>query len=117
MRLVGRSTRKVAAEARQRFVQAPFLAASGPRDAHAGGRNGFAQSRRPRRRQSLVGPAVAQPECAIAFPAAADDHAVGAGAQRVLDERRRQLSGAQKVGAGLTTIAEVLRVAPASQSR
>jgi general secretion pathway protein E len=31
--------------------------------------------------------------------------------------RTLRLSGAQKVGAGLTTIAEVLRVAPASQSR
>ncbi len=30
--------------------------------------------------------------------------------------RTLRLSGAQKVGAGLTTIAEVLRVSPASQS-
>ena len=46
--------------------------------------------------QPRLHPAVAEPVGAIAVAASGDEHAVGAGAQRVVDERRRQLRGAQQ---------------------
>ena len=46
--------------------------------------------------QSLLGPVVAETKCAVAFAAAGHQHAVGAVAQRIFDERRRQLAAADQ---------------------